>query len=157
MRMILMLTFVELLLYWLSTTPSLHSWRHRLCAFLHMRCKTRVQTPHPPYPKHVPHQYFKTRWNKGLNIPWADQVSVCLWIILVPFLFHCGELIGRISQLSNLFNCHFCCSFTEWFFLWTITLNLYNLELILFNACTSCLHLSEDINYAILKYSCFLC
>lgn len=82
--------------------------------------------------------------------------QVCLWIIPVPsleesladslsFLIHSSTVISAIHILRfsffliNLHNLEL--------------IHLHNLELILFSGCMSCLHLSENINYALLKSS----
>lgn len=82
---------------------------------------------------------------------------VCESFLFPSFLITENSLAGSLSFLiysTVISAAHILRVFFVFFFLWTITLHLYNFELILFGGCTVCLHLSEDINYAILKYSC---
>lgn len=67
---------IEFLLYWLSTTPSLHSWRHWLCAFLLIRYKKWVQTPPNPTPDPSMFLVFTARLGKAKALTFFGQTQV---------------------------------------------------------------------------------
>ena len=62
----------------------------------------------PPTPTPSTFLVSAARLDKAKVLIFLRQTrcQVCLRIIPVPFLFHYGELIGRISQLSDLFSRH---------------------------------------------------